>query len=67
MNNKLQDGSIDLSKLMGTVESLCSNIKGGEPGGGGGGADIFKMIQKIVPMVPTPQNSSSPTSNNLLQ
>lgn len=67
MNNKLQDGSIDLSKLMGTVESLCSNIKGGEPGGGGGGADIFKMIQKIVPMVPTPQNSSSPPPNNLLQ
>jgi hypothetical protein len=66
MNSKLQDGSIDLSKLMGTVESLCSNIKGGEGGGGGlaglGGGEIFKMIQQIVP-VPPP----TATPKNLLQ
>jgi hypothetical protein len=56
MNNKLQDGSIDLSKLMGTVETLCSSIKpaDGDAGGGGGinGSEIFKMIQKIVPSIP---------------
>lgn len=55
MNNKLQDGSIDLGKLMGTVETLCSSIKSedgmGAMGGMGGGAEIFKMIQKIVPAV----------------
>lgn len=55
MNNKLQDGSIDLSKLMGTVETLCSSIKPDGDGGGGGGingSEIFKMIQKIVPSIP---------------
>ena len=61
MNSKLQDGSIDLSKLMGTVETLCSNIKGGGEGGGNG-ADIFKLIQKIVPL-PT----SSESNNKLLE
>jgi hypothetical protein len=60
MNSKLQDGSIDLSKLMGTVESLCSNIKAGEGGafGGAGGGDIFKLIQQIVPM-PPPQTTGT--------
>jgi hypothetical protein len=54
MNNKLQDGSIDLSKLMGTVETLCSSIKPADGGAGGGinGSEIFKMIQKIVPSIP---------------
>lgn len=62
MNTKLQDGSIDLSKLMGTVESLCSNIKGGEGGlAGVGGGEIFKLIQQIVPMAPPPP----PTKNML--
>lgn len=53
MNNKLQDGSIDLGKLMGTVETLCTSINTGAGGGGTGvnGSDIFKMIQKIVPAV----------------
>lgn len=59
MNSKLQDGSIDLSKLMGTVESLCSNIKGGDGGGAGGlgGGEIFKMIQQIVPIA-SPQTDN---------
>jgi hypothetical protein len=60
MNSKLQDGSIDLSKLMGTVESLCSNIKGGDGGGGAGGlggGEIFKMIQQIVPIA-SPQTDN---------
>jgi hypothetical protein len=57
MNNKLQDGSIDLSKLMGTVESLCSNLKGCE--GMGGGGEIFKVIQKLVPPAPQPSVTSN--------
>lgn len=67
MNNKLQDGSIDLGKLMGTVENLCSNLKGdfGKGGGGGGGADgadLFKIFQTVVaPQIQslTPSESSS--------
>ena len=64
MNNKLQDGSIDLGKLMGTVENLCSNLKGdlggGGRGGGPDGADIFKMIQKVVaPQIQLPSSESS--------
>jgi hypothetical protein len=62
MNSKLQDGSIDLGKLMGTVENLCSNLKGDVGGGGGGGpdgADIFKMIQKVVaPQIQLPTSSA---------
>ena len=65
MNTKLQDGSIDLSKLMGTVETLCAGIKIGDgAAGGNGGAEIFKMIQKIVPVVPP---TSSTPSDKLLQ
>jgi hypothetical protein len=60
MNSKLQDGSIDLGKLMGTVESLCSNIKGAD-GSSGGGSEIFKIIKQIVP---TPQSVGGGDSNN---
>ena len=63
MNSKLQDGSIDLGKLMGTVESLCSNIKGSD-GSSGGGSEIFKIIKQIVP---TPQPQSDNDITNLLK
>jgi hypothetical protein len=68
MNNKLQDGSIDLGKLMGTVENLCSNMKGDFGGGGaagGGGGDLFKIFQTVV--APQIQNitSSSEKSSSL--
>lgn len=58
MNNKLQDGSIDLGKLMGTVENLCSNMKGDFGGSGaGGGGDLFKIFQTVV--APQIQNIAS--------
>jgi hypothetical protein len=73
MNNKLQDGSIDLGKLMGTVENLCSNMKGdfGKGGGGGGGggpdgADLFKIFQTVVaPQIQslTPAGATSSSSS----
>ena len=46
MNSKLQDGSIDLSKLLGTVENLCSTIEGE---GGSDGKNLFSMLKTLVP------------------
>ena len=42
MNNGLQDGSLDLGKLVGTVEKLCSSMapKDGSGGGGGGAPNL---------------------------
>lgn len=44
MNNGLQDGTLDLGKLVGTVEKLCTtmapNINKGGEGGAGGGANL---------------------------
>lgn len=37
MNNGIQDGSLDLSKLMGTVQQMCTSI--------GGNMDINKMAE----------------------
>jgi len=47
MNSKLQDGSIDLSKLLGTVEQLCSNMEGGD---GTDGKNLFSMLKTLVPI-----------------
>ena len=38
MNNGIQDGSLDLSKLMGTVQQMCTSI-------GGGNIDLAKMAE----------------------
>ena len=48
MNNSLQDGSLDLGKLVGTVEKLCSNMAPkGMDGGGGGGANNINLMQML--------------------
>ena len=39
MNNGLQDGSLDLGKLVGTVEKLCSSMAPKDGSGGAGGAN----------------------------
>ncbi len=39
MNNGLQDGSLDLGKLVGTVEKLCSSMVPKDVSGGGAGAN----------------------------
>ena len=40
MNNGIQDGSLDLGKLMGTVQQMCTSLNvDGSGGGGGGGED----------------------------
>jgi len=48
MNNSLQDGSLDLGKLVGTVEKLCSNMAPkGVDGVGGGGANNINLMQML--------------------
>jgi len=49
MNNSLQDGSLDLGKLVGTVEKLCSNMapKGMDGSGAGGGANNINLMQML--------------------
>lgn len=49
MNNGIQDGSLDLSKLMGTVQQMCSSI-------GGGNIDLSKMAESA--------NSENGEANN---
>jgi len=47
MNNSLQDGSLDLGKLVGTVEKLCSNMAPKGIDGGGGGANNINLMQML--------------------
>jgi len=51
MNSKLQDGSIDVGKLMNTVQQLCSTIGGAD--GKGGGADIMNLLKTVIPPPPS--------------
>lgn len=53
MNSKLQDGSIDVGKLMNTVQQLCSTIGGAD---GKGGGDILNLLKTVIP--PPPPTSS---------
>ena len=53
MNNGMQDGSLDLGKLMGTVQTMCSSLGNLNPGGSEGGApggapDMMNMINTMV-------------------
>ena len=47
MNNSLQDGSLDLGKLVGTVEKLCSNMTPKGVGNDGGGANNINLMQML--------------------
>lgn len=52
MNNGLQDGSLDLGKLVGTVEKLCSSMApkdgaGGAAGGGLPNLNIANLLQGL--------------------
>ena len=56
MNNGMQDGSLDLGKLMGTVQTMCSSLGNMNPGGApngeggapGGAPDMMNMINSMV-------------------
>ena len=43
MNNGLQDGSLDLGKLVGTVEKLCSSMAPKDGSGGANGAPNLNL------------------------
>lgn len=47
MNTSLQDGSLDLGKLVGTVEKLCSNMAPKGVGNDGGGANNINLMQML--------------------
>ena len=49
MNNGIQDGSLDLGKLMGTVQQMCSSI---------GGVDISKMASAAAESQNGSENST---------
>ena len=49
MNTGLQDGSLDLGKLVGTVEKLCNTMspKDGSESGGGNNINLASMLQGL--------------------
>jgi len=47
MNSGMKDGSLDLGKLMGTVQKMCSSL-GDINKGAGGGDDTMNMINSLV-------------------
>lgn len=46
MNTGMKDGSLDLGKLMGTVQKMCSSL--GDMKGAGGGDETMNMINSLV-------------------
>ena len=50
MNSGMKDGSLDLGKLMGTVQKMCSSLGDMKKGGGaaGGGDETMNMINSLV-------------------
>lgn len=62
MGSGMQDGSLDLGKMMGTVQKLCSTMN---PGGAeGGGADTMNMINSLVGNMLKPQGGGDSEGAN---
>lgn len=52
MQSGLSDGSLDIGKLMGSVQSMMGKMGGGGSGGGGGGMpDLSAMMSMMGPMM----------------
>lgn len=52
MNNGLQSGDLNLAKLMGSVQTMASQVKPEENAGNGGGApDLSKMMEQMTGMM----------------
>jgi hypothetical protein len=56
MNDGMQNGSLDLTKLMGTVQQMCASfgVDNNQPGG----ADAMNMINNMVNMMAPGQNAN---------
>jgi len=67
MNDGLQNGSLDLTKLVGTVEKVCSNIIPPNPDGTQpAGLNLSGMMQQFMPLLQTMSagtNSAGATPN----
>ena len=53
MNNQLQDGSLDLGKLIGTVEKMCSTLNPSSSDGSGGGLNLSSLLSNVGPILNT--------------
>jgi hypothetical protein len=51
MQSGLSDGSLDIGKLMGSVQSMMGKMGGGGSGGGGGMPDLNAMMSMMGPMM----------------
>ena len=73
MNNGLQDGSLDLGKLMSTVQNLCTNLTPPSadgtprmPGGAGGMPDMSQLLSSLGSMTGGGQGGMPPDLNNMM-
>lgn len=51
MQSGLSDGSLDIGKLMGSVQTMMGKMGGGGGGGGGGMPDLSAMMSMMGPMM----------------
>ena len=60
MGNGLQDGSLDLGKLMGTVQTMVTSLSGGVDGSGGDNENPMNLISTMMGNI----NAGAQTGNN---
>ena len=70
LNGGIQDGSLDLSKLMGTVQQMCSTLGGGDLSkmSEGGGENPMNMINNMMSSLTTnasAEGGQAPDLSNL--
>lgn len=66
MNDGLQNGSLDLSKLVGTVEKVCSNIIPPNPDGSAPPPlNLSGMMQQFMPLIQTMSSGASSGTPNI--
>ncbi len=71
LNGGIQNGELDLSKLMGTVQQMCSTLGGGDltkmtEGGASGGENPMSMINNMMSSLSTSgEGGQAPDLSNL--
>jgi hypothetical protein len=70
MNNGIQEGSLDLGKLMGTVQKMCTSLSGLQGGGSGVGAgennDMSNIFSQLASMNGENKNNGAPDFASML-